>query len=477
MPKRKISDLFLYKHRYLAGYILLGVVFAVILIVAQFVTGGLSSSEMANSVSSAKLGSNFFSADIVNLPFKLLQWASISIFGLSVWSIKLPAVILAACSGVAIIFLLRRWSKMSVVIPAAILLVASSQFLFSAQDGTPNILYILLPVLILLCGHIAGSSKQLHLPALLATSALLAISIYTPFLIYFVIAIVAICLVHPRIRLAIRTTARWHLWLVLATFLIFIAPLILAIVNQPDTLRLVLTNGATDVNILRGFNQFITTLFFSRAQADGAFLTPVYGLPTTALMIIGFVYGLKQRHRTKYYVILGWLAISVAVLVFDPSATTLVFAPLALLLTKGLAIVIQKWYNLFPGNPYARVAGLAPIAFLIFTICLTSVLHFVFGYHYSPQVAKHYSDDLTLVRNNMSDGTVILAKHDSLEYDFYKLLERREKVTVLSALPEERPKQLIAIGKQGAATSSNLTLIRIVTSGRIDDANRLYIYR
>jgi hypothetical protein len=456
---------------------LLGLVFVAVLFAAQLVTDGVSEAEMASTVASSKLTTDPFSSNIVNLPFRVLQWASVSLFGLSVWSIKLPAVVLAACSGVAIVFLLRRWSKLPIVLPATILILASSQFLFSSQDGTPGILYILLPVLILLFGHIAGSKKELNLLALLIAAALLAISIYTPLLVYFVAAIAVVCLIHPRIRLAMSTATRWYLWLALAVFIVCMVPLLIACINDPNTARLVLTNDAVGANPLQGIKQLVTTLFFSSTQSNSAVLAPVYGLPLTALVIVGFVYGLRQRHRAKYYTILGWLVISVIVLAFDPRVTALVFAPLALLLTKGLAIVIQKWYDLFPGNPYARVAGLVPITFLILTICLTSALHFMFGYHYSPQVAKYYNDDITLLRDNLDSNTTILVKHNSPEYDFYKLLEKRENVKVVSELPTTTPKQLITIGKQKLAENSGLKLKRIVTSDRTDDANRLYIYR
>jgi hypothetical protein len=477
MPKTKVSDLFFYKHRYLIGFVLFGLVFASILCMAQLVTGGLSNGEMTSAVLSNQLADNPFSKSIVNFPFRILQWASVSIFGLTVWSIKLPAIILAALSGIAVIFLLKRWSKLPVVLPAAILILTSSQFLFSSQDGSPSILYILLPVLILLFGHIAGSKKELNLSALLVAAALLAVSLYTPLLIYFVTAIILVCLIHPRTRLVISTAKRWYLYLALAVFTVCIVPLVVACVNDPSAVQLILTNGATDINLLQGIKQFVTTLFFSSAQSNSAVLVPVYGLPLTALVIIGFIYGLGQRHRTKYYMILGWLIISVTVMAFDPSVTALVFAPLALLLTKGLAIVIQKWYDLFPSNPYARVAGLAPISFLIVAICSTSVLHFMFGYHYAPQVTKYYNNDITLIRENLASGTVVMANGDP-EYEFYKLLEKSKDVTVVNKLPTTPPERLITIGKQkiAASSKSKFKLERIVTSGRLENANRLYIY-
>ncbi|MDR0591520.1 MAG: glycosyltransferase family 39 protein [Candidatus Nomurabacteria bacterium] len=478
MPKRKVNDYFLYKYRYIIGYILLAVVFVTVLVAAQFVTGGVSKNEMASAVASADLSADtFFSENIVNLPFKVLQKLSIGLFGLSVLSIKLPAAILAAGAGVALLFLLWRWSKTTVVIPAALLIIASSQFLFCAQDGTPSILYILLPVLILLFGHIAGTGKELRLPPLLALSATLAISTYIPFLIYFVIIIAATALIHPRVRFIIKATTHWKLWLALATFLAFIAPLLIASVLDVNTLRAVFTGGVVDLKLWQNAKQVFASFLMANVAQDSPILTPILGLPTTALTIVGFVYGLRQRHRSKYYVIMGWLLIAIIATIVDPRVIALIFAPTALLMTKGLAIVIQKWYDLFPENSYARVAGLVPIGFFIMVVCYASVLHFFLGYHYTPQVAKHYDDDISLVKKHLEGGSVILAKKNSLEYKFYKILEGQADVTVTNQPPQKVPANLVTIGKQDLPSASKLKLQQIVTSTKTDNANRLYVYR
>jgi hypothetical protein len=476
MAKIKVTDYFLYRHRYLIGYVLLGLVFAAVLVAAQFATGDLSQQEMASAVSSTRVTDDFFSASIVNLPFKLLQMASINIFGLSVFSVKLPATILAAASGVALFFLLRHWSKMYIVIPASILIVASSAFLFSAQNGTPNILYILLPMLIVLLGHIAASSSKLKLWASLSAAAVLALSLYTPFLVYFVLAIVVVAFAHPYVRLTVRNSDKRILWASLAVFVLLAAPLVVASVLDTATIPTLLTNNVSNPSVLNGARAMVTSLFFSHSQTNDSILTPIYGLPLTALIVIGFFYGLREKHRTKYYVLLGWLAVSFVVLVFDPHVTTLIFVPLALLITKGLAILIQKWYEVFPDNPYARVAGLVPITFLIVAICTTSAVHFVLGHRYSPQVASSYNNDISLVRANLVDNTAILTEPDSLDYDFYKILEQQGKATVLSELPDERFARLITIGHHGATKNTDLKLVRIVTSGMTHNADRLYIY-
>jgi hypothetical protein len=362
------------------------------------------------------------------------------------------------------------------VIPASALILTSTQFLFCAQDGTPQVLYIMLPVLILLFGHMAGSTKELRLPALLILAALLATSLYTPFLIYFVAAIGIISLLHPRIRLAFRTAKPIYLWGALSVFAIGVLPLVVATICQPDIMRLLLTNHVADINIWANFQQFFASLFLSNAQADSLILGPLYGLPIAALIVVGLVFGVQQRHRTKYYVLAGWLLIATGLMLIDPSLTVLVFTPFALLTTKGLAIVIQKWYSLFPTNPYARLGGLAPIAFLVIGMSITSANHFMMGYHYSPQIAKHHNNDITLVRQHLQTGAAILVTPGSLEYSFYKILEQREPVNVVSQLPSRRPTSLITIGKQALAAKTNLKLVQIVTSSHTDQPDRLYIY-
>ena len=96
MKKIIISKLFLYRHRFLIGYILLGVAFVGLLfclpLIAQY---GLSDAEMASAVGSYNLSIDApLNGDLVDLPYRFLQKLSIVIFGLTPYAVKLPSIII-----------------------------------------------------------------------------------------------------------------------------------------------------------------------------------------------------------------------------------------------------------------------------------------------------------------------------------------------------------------------------------------------
>ena len=95
MKKITISKLFLYRYRFVIGYIVLGFAFAVLLIGLPFVAQkGLSDAEIESATSSYYLGKNgILNGDLVNLPYRVLQKYSIKFFGLSAFTIKLPSII------------------------------------------------------------------------------------------------------------------------------------------------------------------------------------------------------------------------------------------------------------------------------------------------------------------------------------------------------------------------------------------------
>jgi hypothetical protein len=136
---------------------------------------------------------------------------------------------------------------------------------------------------------------------------------------------------------------------------------------------------------------------------------------------------------------------------------------------------LQKWYDLFPENPYARIGGLVPAAFFVTVIITTNIGHFIYGYSYIPQVTKLFSSDISLVRANLKDGATILAPMDSLEYDFYKIFESRHDISVTSQVPTDINSLTIVL-KSFDHTKIEHPIDKIITSHKINDADRLYIY-
>ena len=101
MKKTPISKLFLYRYRFIIGYTILGLAFALLLITLPLVAQkGLSQAEIESATSSYYLGKDgILNGDLVDLPYRVLQKLSIMVFGLSNYAIKLPSILVGLALG------------------------------------------------------------------------------------------------------------------------------------------------------------------------------------------------------------------------------------------------------------------------------------------------------------------------------------------------------------------------------------------
>ena len=181
MKKLIISKLFLYRHRFAIGFIVLGAAYIGILFgLPLLAPNGLSELEMESAAESYALDfDSFFRGDIVNLPYRLLQKLSIMTFGLSIYSVKLPSIIIGTLLGCLLILLLNRWFKSNVALLASILAVLSASFLYLAGSGTPLIMLVFWPTLLLWLGSkIQGVTKPKPLYCFVFAFALLASALH-----------------------------------------------------------------------------------------------------------------------------------------------------------------------------------------------------------------------------------------------------------------------------------------------------------
>ena len=180
--KKRTKQSFLYRYRFIIGYAILTLIFFSLLsFLPSIAPNGLSTDEMDTVVAASEVKASFITdGKVINLPYLLIQKASISLLGLSLYSIKLPSIIFATFAGLFIVLLLNRWFKNDVAIIGSIFTTLSTAFLFLAGSGTPAIMYIFWLALILWLGSKIVGNKNMH-PILVASFVVaIALSLYKP---------------------------------------------------------------------------------------------------------------------------------------------------------------------------------------------------------------------------------------------------------------------------------------------------------
>lgn len=476
--KLVISKLFLYRYRFIIGFILLGTAYVGLLFgLPLLAPRGLSEAEMQSAAHSYALQpDSIFKGDIVELPYRALQKLSIVTFGLNVYSVKLPSIIIGLLLGCLLILLLNRWFKSNVALFASILAVLSATFLYLAGSGTPLIMLVFWPTLLLWLGSkIQGVTKPKPLYCFVFAFALLA-SIFTPHLIYLAIFIVLFAFLHPHLRFTIKTLPIFPLVITSFIIIVGLAALVMAsIINPPIIAELLLAPDFSFDQFLANIQTAFLPFFAWNTTFESAFLSPFVGLASVALAVIGLLSTAKGFFASRNSIATCLIVFTICLSGINPESAVLILLPIAILIAHGLRYILDKWYDLFPDNPYARITAVFPIGLFLGIMIIGGITHFIYGYRYIPMVADEFVDDIALVHAHVSPNTTFYVLNNETAYQFFKILEAEKDYTVTDSFPEdanEIPTHFATLGKQNVGGA----LERIITSPKYDNSDRIYIY-
>ena len=478
VKKLVISKLFLYRHRFVIGFLLLSIAYLGILFGLPLLSpNGLSEAEMVSAAESYDLQiDSVFRGDIVNLPYRALQKLSITCFGLSIYSVKLPSIVIGALLGCLLILLLNRWFKSNVALLASILAVLSTSFLYLAGSGTPLIMLVFWPTLLLWLGSkIQGVTKPKPLYCFVFAFALLA-SIFTPHLIYLAIFIVLFAFLHPHLRFTIKNLPIVPLVLTVFIIIMGIAALVTASFIRPAIIsELLLAPDLTLAQYWSNLQSAFLPFFAWNTALESTFLSPFIGLASVALAVIGLLSTTKGFFASRNSIATCLIIFTIILSGFSPESAILIILPMAILIAHGLRYVLAKWYDLFPDNPYARISAIFPISLFLGIMIISGISHFIFGYRYVPIVADKFNDDIALLHQNVTPGSTLYVLNNVNAYRFYHILDDRQEYTVADHFPEaaELPQTFATLGLHDGTPGR---IQRIITSPKSDNSDRIYIY-
>ncbi len=473
MKKIIISKLFLYKYRFIIGYIILGFAFVGLLFALPLTSqSGLSDAEIQSANSSYYLRADApFNGDLVDLPYRLVQKISIILFGLTPYAIKLPSILVGLLLGFLFILLLNRWFKNNVSLLASCLVILSTPFLFLAGSGTPIVMIVFWPTLLLWLGSkIQGENRPKPAYSFLFTIALL-LSIFTPYMLYFAIFCIFFVFMQPHLRFVIKSLPKLPLVLICLIVLSGVAALGINIVNHPDTIMELLFAKSFQISDFFGnIASGLSPVFSWRGTSESVFLSPLMSLPVFAIALIGLFSTTKGFFASRNSIASLLIVFTLIITGFNPSAMVFFILPLSILVAHGLKYLLEKWYGLFPENPYARIAAILPLSLLFGTIIVPSILQYVYGYRYSPNVADEFSYSITIIRENLTNETLCIADN----YSFYKILERSTDITVVENCNKTNVEKLAIMSNITAP--ENYQLSRIITSPMRENSDIIYLY-
>jgi len=474
MGKFNISDLFVYRSRYAIGYSLIAIGLIVVLIfIGLYLPGGLSAREIESVIHSASITvSDFWSVNAVNLPYCLVQHASLALFGASVFSIKLPSLIIAFFSALGLVLLLRKWFKPRIAVLASFIALTTGQFLFWAQNGTPDVMFLFWSVWILLIASLIPTANLKNRKYLkLIFFILAAFSLYTPLSIYILLVIIGAIALHPHLRYTVKQLSTLKLAVGAVALILITLPLILTAIRNP-AVGLGLLGIPTKMPNLGANLATLGDLYFGFTNISrSTYITPFFELGSLLLVILGAYYVIKTRVTAKSYVVIIFSLIMIPVVILNPGYIAITFLPLSILLASGLNGLLNHWYGLFPRNPYARIGGLVPLIILVFILVSSGMNRYVYGYTYDPNVAPNFSKDLKLMPSGVKN--IVVSPN---EVDFYKVVAEYNGPFDVSTTPGISVDVFWAT-HEASRSLGGFRIEKIITSSLKNDSDRFYLYK
>lgn len=482
MKKFTLPDSFLYRWRYVISYI--GLVIALLIaitIALLYAPGGLTQAEIDRLATTLNLANGTIA--IPNLPLHGLQAALFSLFGVSTFTIKLPAAIFAIASVIAMFFLLRRWFKPGIATLSLTLMVITGQFIYIAQSFTPSIMYIFWSTLILLFGSLVAQKAKRSTVWKVALALSMGLSLYTPYFWYVNLGFLLVGLIHPHTRHILLARKYRLSWLpAITTFGITTAPLVYLCVTQPSLLEALLGLSALSVPTLDSAMLLIRAFLWPAPTVAHGQLMPFIDMGAMALVILGVAASIRQWHTARSYVIIAWLPLVLPLILLIPEALGIATIPMFILLAVGLETLLNEWYKLFPKNPYARGTGLLLTVILLGIMMLSGVNRYVKSYHYNPAAITAHSVDLQLLQSNLQQhdtATILVA---TPERPLYETLARYTKKTLSIATSvddtnKDTPLYITRAARNPENTPKQRHLERIIVNARATDADRFYYYK
>lgn len=490
MGKLNPNKYFLYKKRFIIGYILLTIGFlSLILFVPRLAPVGLSNAEMNSAVTSQNLNfHSIFDGNLIDLPYHLLQKIVFKLFGITSYTIRIPSILIGGLLGLLIILLLNRWFKNNTAIIASIITVLSSNFLFLVSNGTPLIMIVFWPTLLLWIGSkVQGKKRPASIWCFIFAIALF-LSSFTPYMFYLVALILIYTLWHPHLRFTIKNLPKLPFFLVFIIILTGFGFMGHILFNHPDIIQPLLFSGNFKISgYFNNLRQAFLPFFSWHGVIESIFLAPQISLPATIIALIGLVSTFKGFFASRNSIAIFLILFTIVISGFNTDYAALLLLPFTILIAHGLRYIINKWYDLFPENPYAKLFGVIPITFFLFTMITSDLSHFISGYRYAAPVANQFSHDFIITLTNLKSGDKLLINRDNdsikpvteliLAANHVKPFFRQPLGLNLidSSYAFSAGEEFYSLEKN---KDQNDTFIvkKIITSSKSQNADRLYLY-
>lgn len=423
--KRSIQRSWLYRYRYLLASILLAVIVLAISIYRFWsVPSGLSASEKLSAIASGRLASGNITG-LVNAPWLILEALAIKLYGMTIFALRLPALLLVVASILTMMLAIRAIYRPSLAMMGGLLMACSAFTISLGRAGAPAVMTVLLSALAILFGYYVVNTKQKAAPAIGLALDLVALS-YMSGGLYIVVALAVVALLHPKSRYTIKRHKKLLAGVAVAYLILLLVPMLLIGKSRTTLANLLVIGTPSLANLYRLAAGYVV----GSTGLTGGLMTPMLTITGAIMVVIGLITLARQGGllSLRSYMIISLLIVGVGMATFNPDYIYLLFIPTILLEVIAIRYIVDKWHGLFPQNPYARSLAILALSILIGSISLLDINRYISAVSYRASVVYQYDQTLPAVNQLLTSNPhaeIRLVANSETDYQLYSLLTNR----------------------------------------------------
>jgi hypothetical protein len=345
---------------------------------------GYSTTERATMLASSNW--HYIANNPVNAPYKILVW----LFTAVAHHGALMTRAVSACFGIlavaAFFIIIRPWYGFRIAFLGTLLFATSAGLLHTARLGTPLILQMSLLAVLFTAGWYRRSHHRAFVGyVVLGVSAILW---YVPGMLWF--ELIGVALVWRSLWGQLHRTKPLHIAGSLATFVVILAPLIVASIHDPHV-ALSAAGLPQHLGTLKhfGMNLLHNALGIGIYSNSSQLLTvghvPLLGVAERVLAALGLYAYLRHNRSVRTWFIAGTAVISLLLMSLGGSVGFAMLLPLLyLLVVHGLDHFLGRWLTVFPRNPIARSVGVGVVCAMLFFSVLYQVRVYFVAWPHNP---------------------------------------------------------------------------------------------
>lgn len=307
-------------------------------------------------------------------------------------AIRSLSALIGAVTIASFYMIVRRWHTVRMAIFGTALFASSSWFLFTARNGTPDIIYpSIIAVVIAGVWLQRSKSRRLFLSVLLFVAAMYT---YIPGMVWFVVA--AGIWQAKRIAKELERVPLWFPAVLTVGGLVLLAPLgwalfqdnklLLPWLGLPEQMPSLMT-------YLRNIADIPLYLLWRGPFEPGEWLSPrpYLDIFSAVMLIIGLYWSWLKFRLDRVRIQAGVIGFGVLLMgLGGPVSLALILPFIYLTITAGMTLMLQQWFTVFPRNPIARATGALLLSAAILMSISYHLRHYFVAWPNMPETRAAY---------------------------------------------------------------------------------------